>query len=430
MPKPPPGGDGVPEEPKPGIPEEPEAAPPGPPGGAAHAGKDGQMEEAGPQVIIRGVVAGGKASGRFESTCSMGISGMYRDRDPNLVGVHEIDDVGAFELSVAASAKRIWLGAYRDGNDNKRPDKGPLVGTVRIPSLWMTSSHRGQIDLRQGVGARSRLRRVMVGVVIPHHRRRDALARAVASAGDHPVVVVDDSEDGGLSLPGVEIRRTTGSEGFARAVNVGLTALESRGCSLALVLNDDAVLEEGALETRCAEWTEADGAIAPVLDEPHGLVYGIHVSRWGRVRLAMHPGPVQALSGAAFSTGPRNALMSNTDTGSRTSRAVVSPSADFGCASSSAPAVRMPLGQRSGARHGGDPRRAASTDTCATSGEVLQAWWRWGSPWLRCASRARESVCLERARPGRGGLPQGPSASERAFAVLMAGARPGSRRIR
>lgn len=140
----------------------------------------------------------------------------------------------------------------------------------------------------------------MVGVVIPHHRRRDALARAVASAGDHPVVVVDDSEDGGLSLPGVEIRRTTGSEGFARAVNVGLTALESRGCSLALVLNDDAVLEEGALETLCAEWTEADGAIAPVLDEPHGSVYGIHVSRWGRVRLAMHPGPVQALSGAAL----------------------------------------------------------------------------------------------------------------------------------
>ena len=68
----------------------------------------------------------------------------------------------------------------------------------------------------------------------------------------------------------------------------------------ALVLNDDAVLEEGALETLCAEWTEADEAIAPVLDEPHGLVYGIHVSRWGRVRLAMHPGPVQALSGAAL----------------------------------------------------------------------------------------------------------------------------------
>ena len=153
-------------------------------------------------------------------------------------------------------------------------------------------------------------------------------ARAVASAGDHPVVVVDDSEDGGPSLPGVEIRRTTGSEGFARAVNVGLTALESRGCRLALVLNDDAVLDDGALETLCAEWTEADGAIAPVLDEPHGSVYGIHVSRWGRARDAA--GPVQALRGCV-SCGPRNASMSNTGTGSKTSSCVVdSLSVDFG----------------------------------------------------------------------------------------------------
>ena len=225
----------------------------------------------------------------------------------------------------------------------------------------------------------------------------------------------------------MEIRRTTGSEGFARAVNVGLTALESRGCSLALVLNDDPYSKR-ARSRRCVPSTEAD-AIAPVLDEPHGLVYGIHVSRWGRVRLAMHPGPVQALSGAALLLRSTNALMSNTDTGSRTSSsAVVSPSADFGCASSSAPAVRMPLGQRSGARHRRRPAQA-STDTCATSGGCC----RRGGGGARRGSgvhRGPANQSHERARPGRGGLPQGPSASERAFAVLMAGARPGSRRIR
>lgn len=139
----------------------------------------------------------------------------------------------------------------------------------------------------------------MVGVVIPHHRRRDSLARAVASVGGLRVVVVDDSVDGGLDLPGVEVLRTAGSQGFARAVNFGLAELESKGCELALVLNDDAILGEGALDTLCAAWTASDGALAPVLMEPHGLIYGIRVSKWGRVKLAMRPGPVQALSGAA-----------------------------------------------------------------------------------------------------------------------------------
>ena len=128
VPKPPPGGDGVPEEPKPGIPEEPEAAPAGSPGGAAHAGKDGQMEEAGPQVIIRGVVAGEPGLGKVRIDLFDGDQRNVSGPRPKVVGVHEIDDVGAFELSVAASAKRIWLGAYRDGNDNKRPDKGEPFG--------------------------------------------------------------------------------------------------------------------------------------------------------------------------------------------------------------------------------------------------------------------------------------------------------------
>jgi len=47
---------------------------------------------------------------------------------PKVVAVHEIPTLGPFDHSVPVSAKRIWLGAYRDVNDNKRPDKGEPFG--------------------------------------------------------------------------------------------------------------------------------------------------------------------------------------------------------------------------------------------------------------------------------------------------------------
>ena len=124
--------------------------------------------------------------------------------------------------------------------------------------------------------------------------------RAVASVGNHPLVVVDDSADGGLCLPDAEVVRTAGSQGFAHTLNKGLASLESMGCTLALILNDDAVLDAGSLDTLYAAWSPSDGALAPVLHEPSGPIYGIHVSSWGRVQLATRPGPVQALSGAAL----------------------------------------------------------------------------------------------------------------------------------
>lgn len=141
---------------------------------------------------------------------------------------------------------------------------------------------------------------MMLGVVIPHHSQRDALDRALASVEGQSVVVVDDSEDGGLVLPGVEVLRTTGGEGFGRAVNRGLSHLEAKGCTLALLLNDDAVLDVGALEALMEAWCDEDGALGPVIHEAGGPVYGIRVSPMGRVRLARTPGPVQALSGAAM----------------------------------------------------------------------------------------------------------------------------------
>lgn len=128
MPTPPPGGDGVPEEPKPGIPEEPEAAPPGTPGGAAHAGKEAEEQDSGPQVIIQGEVFGEPGMGKIRIDMFDGDQRNVSGPRPKVVAVHEIPELGPFDHSVPVSAKRIWLGAYRDVNDNKRPDKGEPFG--------------------------------------------------------------------------------------------------------------------------------------------------------------------------------------------------------------------------------------------------------------------------------------------------------------
>jgi len=140
----------------------------------------------------------------------------------------------------------------------------------------------------------------MLGVIIPFHSRRQALDQAIASVGSRPIVVVDDSPSGSLVCSGVEIVRTSGEEGFAAAVNAGLEKLQSMGHELALLLNDDACLRDGALTALELSWCDGDGAIAPVLHEPSGPIYGISVSSWGRVRLMSQPGAAQALSGAAL----------------------------------------------------------------------------------------------------------------------------------
>jgi GT2 family glycosyltransferase len=140
----------------------------------------------------------------------------------------------------------------------------------------------------------------MIGVVIPCHHPGPALAAAMASVGDTLTVVVDDSPQGSPPPPGVEHVRTSGSQGFSVAANAGLARLEALGCTRALVLNDDAALRPGALSAMADAFCEFDGAVAPVLHEPDGPVYGIHVHRSGRVKLARRPVAVQALSGAAI----------------------------------------------------------------------------------------------------------------------------------
>jgi len=140
----------------------------------------------------------------------------------------------------------------------------------------------------------------MIGVVIPCASHTATLHDALRSVLGVSVVVVDDSIGQDLQLEDVSVVRSGGTVGFAAAVNLGLMEMERRGMERVVVLNDDAALRVGALRELEKVWTESDGAIAPVIHEPEGPVYGIRVGSSGRVRLARSPRPVQALSGAAI----------------------------------------------------------------------------------------------------------------------------------
>jgi len=140
----------------------------------------------------------------------------------------------------------------------------------------------------------------MIGVVIPSAGRSASLKDAVGSVEGAPTIVVDDSAEGSIVLSDATVIRSGGLQGFARSANIGLAEMERRGVERVLLLNDDAVLAPGALVSLDAAWSEADGALAPVLHEPGGPVYGIRVHPLGRINLARSPGPVEALSGASL----------------------------------------------------------------------------------------------------------------------------------
>ena len=147
-----------------------------------------------------------------------------------------------------------------------------------------------------------------LAVVIPCHRRWDLLPSAIAAVGDHPVVVVNDAppELVVCEPSGVTIIRTAGSQGFARAVNRGITAAQSQGASHVLLLNDDAQVEPGCIDALVAAWGADSGAVGPVLQDASGAISsaGIELAWWGRIRARLAPpaaaGPVDALSGACL----------------------------------------------------------------------------------------------------------------------------------
>lgn len=121
-------------------------------------------------------------------------------------------------------------------------------------------------------------------VVIPHLSNRAGLAKAVQSVGDYPCFVVDGSKGGAprvtekeslVDLWGSKVSLPKGSSGnsFAISANIGLSAAHLAGYSRALLLNDDAILEPGALLELERVFTSADdvGAVGPLLYCKSGL---------------------------------------------------------------------------------------------------------------------------------------------------------------
>lgn len=121
-------GEATAEAPEPGIPDEPEPAPPGTPGGAQHAEKQDFAVE-GVQVLVRGTVSIEKyVEGQIRIDLFDGDQRNVAGPRPKVIGVHEMDSAGSFEISISLSANRVWLGAYVDLNSNNRPDKGEPAG--------------------------------------------------------------------------------------------------------------------------------------------------------------------------------------------------------------------------------------------------------------------------------------------------------------
>ncbi len=139
-----------------------------------------------------------------------------------------------------------------------------------------------------------------LGVVVPTWNRPAAVGRCLAAVLREPgatraIVVVDNGSrpaerDALLAatagLAGVEVIALPVNRGFAAAVNVGLQAVFARGASAAVVVNDDAEVEAGALAALSdhARRDPAAGIVAPaVLDAESGH----EVSRGERVRLPL-----------------------------------------------------------------------------------------------------------------------------------------------
>ena len=108
------------------------------------------------------------------------------------------------------------------------------------------------------------------------------------------VILVDDSPHGSLP-PSIAQRahmvlRTSGEMGFSVAANLGLDWAQKHGVEWVLLLNDDAILQPGCWTAMCQARASDVGVIAPLLiDESGHASAGVHIRRWGRVKLRSTP---------------------------------------------------------------------------------------------------------------------------------------------
>jgi GT2 family glycosyltransferase/glycosyltransferase involved in cell wall biosynthesis len=185
----------------------------------------------------------------------------------------------------------------------------PTMGehVAALEPLYATARRR----LRQRVGR--------VGVVVLDCGRPDDTAAAVHSALDatvSPEILVVENGPGAEPVlpPRVQLLRLPQNRGYAAGMNAGLEALRASGCDRVLLLNNDAILEPGALR-QLAEALEDEtlAAVGPTIRraadgrvESQGAELDL---RWGRYRLLGHGAAadstharrrVEVLSGAAL----------------------------------------------------------------------------------------------------------------------------------
>jgi len=170
---------------------------------------------------------------------------------------------------------------------------------ARAPGVPTMDEHvRGLTGLYREARARYAARGGRVGVVVLDRGRPDDAAAAARSALDpalQPRVLVVENGPGlaPCASPEVAVLRLAENRGYAGGMNAGMAWLRREGCDRFLLLNNDAVLEEGSLRLMAEALNDpALAAVAPVvLRASDGRVESMGSRlghRTGRSRLERH----------------------------------------------------------------------------------------------------------------------------------------------
>ena len=95
-----------------------------------------------------------------------------------------------------------------------------------------------------------------------------------------PIIVVFDG-DALVSIDGVTTL-VSPQKGFAGAVNIGIRHAQLAGYTNVLVLNDDAIPNEGCIEGMISSYESTGGLLSPIIVEPKHTIWGYRRSKWGR----------------------------------------------------------------------------------------------------------------------------------------------------
>jgi GT2 family glycosyltransferase/glycosyltransferase involved in cell wall biosynthesis len=203
--------------------------------------------------------------------------------------VREGRDGLRFRPGDASDLARV-LGRLRDD-----PALRAALGTARASVVSMDEHANALAGVYRRARERHATRPGRIGVVVldrgrPHETLRAAQSAAAPGLAPLRLIVENGPGPEAPTAPGIEVMRLPENLGFAAGMNVGLRRLREGGCDRILLLNNDAVLEPGALR-RLAEALEDPrlAGVGPTIlragdgrVESRGLVFE---PRWGRAAL-------------------------------------------------------------------------------------------------------------------------------------------------